>query len=161
MPLTKGFMVNPLDPSNPNSPMYQFIDTQPASPYPNNPDSSLSHITTRQFTPDNITTSVGQPIVVTKASHGISNGMAIRATQFIRIPFANATGMEQINNQGFYAFYVTVDTFTLCNSQGVPVTLPAFTPWVQGGQFTVTGPDLPVVNPSPFPPPGIVVVPPP
>ncbi len=35
--------LNPMpNPQDPNDAMYQFIDTQPPSPYPNNPDSSLS-----------------------------------------------------------------------------------------------------------------------
>lgn len=151
--------MGPLDPSNPDSPMYQFIDTQPASSYPNNPDSSLSHITTRQFTPENITSAL--PIVVTKAAHGLQNNQAIRATKFIVIPFASATGMEQLNNQLFYVQGVTTDTFYLADRNTVPIDGRNFTAYIQGGQFTVTGPDLPVVNPSPFPPPGIVVVPPP
>lgn len=146
--------MGPLDPSNPDSPMYQFIDTQPPSAYPNNPDSSLSHITVRQFTPDSIAAFSGQPIVVTKVNHGLTAGMALRATQFISIPFSKATGVEQINNQLFFAYYLMADTFVLCNNNGVPITFPVLTPWIQGGQFTVTGPTLPVVNPSHFPPPG-------
>jgi|ERR1041385_826901 hypothetical protein len=151
--------MNPLDPSNPDSPMYQFIDAQPPSEYPATPDTSLSHITVRQFTPDSISASANNPIIVTKANHGLSNGMTVRATKFYPYPFAVATGLEQINNQLFYVYYVTTDTFTLCDSSSVPMRYPALTPYVSGGQFTVTGPDLPVVNPSHFPPPGTVVVP--
>ncbi len=81
------------DPQDPDSPLYDFIDEQPESPYPNNPDSSLSHFTVRQFTPTAISATL--PVVVTKTAHGLLNGMAIRATQFISWPAANATGMTQ------------------------------------------------------------------
>lgn len=140
------------NPQDPNSPLYQFIDTQPPSPYPNEPDSSLSHFTVRQFVPENITNTF--PIVVTKTAHGFRNGQAIRATQFINIPFANATGMEQLNNRLFYIRQVTVDDFQLCDANTLPIDGRNFTPYIQGGQFTLTGPDLPIVNPSHFPPPG-------
>lgn len=141
------------NPQDPLSPLYQFIDTQPASPYPNTPDSSLSHYTTRQFTPENITAAL--PVVVTKTAHGLQNGQAVRATKFIAIPFAVATGMEQLNNLLFYIREVTPNTFQLCNANTNPIDGRGFTPYIQGGQFTVTGPDLPVVNPSRFPPPGV------
>ena len=148
--------LNPMpDPQDPNDAMYQFIDTQPASPYPNNPDSSLSHYTVRQFTPENVSNTY--PIVVTKTSHGYINGQAIRATQFIRMPFANATGMEQLNNQLFYIQGVTLNDFWLADRNTLPIDGINFTPYVQGGQFTLVGQDLPIVNPSDFPPPGILV----
>lgn len=150
--------VNPMpDPQNPNDPMYQFIDTQPESPYPNNPDSSLSHFTNRQFTPEDITNTF--PIVVTITNHGFQNGQALRATKFISIPFAVATGMEQLNNRLFYVRQATTDTFELCDANTIPIDGRSFTPYIQGGQFTLTGQDLPIVNPSHFPPPGIVMVP--
>ena len=140
------------NPQDPASPLYDFIDTQPASPYPNNPDSSLSHFTDRQFTPEDITAAL--PVVVTKTAHGLQNGQAIRATKFISIPFALATGMEQLNNKLFYIRQATVNDFQLCDRNTNPIDGRNFTPYIQGGQFTVTGPDLPVVNPSHFPPPG-------
>lgn len=139
------------NPQDPNSQLYQFIDTQPLSPYPNNPDSSQSHFTTRQFTPDGITNAL--PIVVTKTAHGLKNNQPIRATQFITIPFANATGMEQLNNKLFYVQGVTDNTFYLADRNAVPIDGSNFTPYVQGGQFTLAGKDL-IVNPSVFPPPG-------
>lgn len=140
------------NPQDPNDAMYQFIDTQPASAYPNNPDSSLSHFTTRQFTPENITTAY--PMIVTKTSHGLINGQSIRATKFVTVPLAVATGMEQLNNQLYVIQQSTLDTFQLYTNRGVPIDGRNFTPYIQGGQFTVTGQDLPVVNPSHFPPPG-------
>ncbi len=148
-------MTNPMpNPQNPNDAMYQFIDTQPASAYPNNPDSSLSHYTDRQFTPDNITATF--PIIVTKTNHGLQNGEAIRATKFITIPYALATGMEQLNNRLFNVQQCTNSTFELYDNRGLPVDGRTYTPYIAGGQFTLTGPTLPVVNPSHFPPPGFV-----
>lgn len=140
------------NPQDPNSPLYAFIDTQPLSPYPCTPDSTPSNITTRQFTPDGITSTL--PIVVTKTSHGLQNGEAIRATKFITIPFALATGMEQLNNRLFYVQQATTDTFQLYDNRGYPIDGRGYTSFIQGGEFTLTGPKLPVVNPSHFPPPG-------
>lgn len=143
------------NPQDPDDPMYVFIDTQPESTYPNNPDSSPSHFTNRQFTPEAIT--AAWPIVVTKTAHGLQNGQALRATKFVSMPFAVATGMHQLNNRLFYTRQVTVDTFELCDSNTVGIDGTNFTPYIQGGQFTLAGPTLPIVNPSHFPPPGIAV----
>lgn len=147
-------MTNPMpDPQNPNDPMYQFIDTQPEDTYPASPDSSLSHFTNRQFTPNAITNTF--PIVVTIHSHGFQNGQALRATKFVSFPFAVATGMEQLNNKSFNIQQATTNTFQLYGFNGLPVDGRNFTPYVAGGQFTLSGPTLPVVNPSHFPPPGV------
>jgi hypothetical protein len=146
------------DPQDPDDALYRFIDEQPESPYPNNPDSSLSHYTERQFTPENITATL--PIVVTKTAHGLQNTQAIRATKFIVTPFAVATGMDQLNNRLFYVNEVTDDTFILCDRNAVGIDGRDYTPYVAGGQFTLTGPTLPVVNPSHFPPPGVPAFPP-
>jgi hypothetical protein len=142
------------NPQDPSSPLYDFIDTQPASAYPNNPDSSLSHYTTRQFTSEAITAAL--PIVVTKTAHGLSNGQSIRATKFITIPLANATGMEQLNNKLFYVRQVTTDTFQLADRNTNPIDGRNFTPYIQGGQFTVVGNTTLIVNPSNFPPAGTI-----
>jgi hypothetical protein len=141
------------NPQDPDSPLYDFIDTQPASPFPNNPDSSLSHFTERQFTPENITAAL--PIVVTKTNHGFQNGQAIRATQFITMPFADATGMEQLNNRLFYVQQATANDFLLYDRNSVPIDGSNYTAYVQGGQFTINGPRILCVNPSHFPPPGV------
>lgn len=142
------------NPQDPLSPLYDFIDTQPASAYPNNPDSSLSHFTTRQFTPEDITATY--PVVVTKTAHGLSNGLAIRATKFISFPFSLATGMEQLNNRLFYVQQATTDTFTLSDRNTLPIDGRNFTPYISGGQFTVAGNTTLIVNPSEFPPAGTV-----
>jgi hypothetical protein len=142
------------NPQDPNSPLYDFIDTQPASAYPNNPDSSQSHITTRQFTPEGITAAL--PIVVTKTAHGLQNGQAIRATKFISIPLALATGMEQLNNKLYYIRQASTDTFELADRNTNPIDGRNFTPYISGGQFTVVGNTTLIVNPSEFPPAGVV-----
>lgn len=146
------------NPQDPFSPLYEFIDTQPESTYPNNPDSSLSHFTVRQKTPSSITSTL--PIVVTLTSHGFLNDQAIRATKFITIPFANATGMEQLNNRLFYVQQATTDTFQLYDSNGLPIDGRNYTTYISGGEFTLAGNDPLIVNPSHFPPPGVPPFPP-
>lgn len=140
------------NPQDPNSPLYEFIDTQPESPPPNSPDSSQSHFTTRQLTPSAISATL--PIIVTIANHGLQNGQALRATKFVRMPFANATGMEQLNNRKFYVQQATENAFGLFDENALPIDGRNYTAYISGGEFTLTGPDLPVVNPSPFPPAG-------
>ncbi len=90
------------NPQDPNSPLYEFIDEQPEDEYPQSPDSSLSHFTTRQYTPESITAT--WPVVVTITGSNLQNGQAVRATQFINYPIASATGMEQLNNGLFYCY---------------------------------------------------------
>lgn len=141
------------NPKNPNDPMYQFIDTQPEDTYPQSRDSSLSHFTYRQYTPMSISNTL--PIRVTIMDHGIENGQTVRATKFITIPFANATGMEQLNNRLFYIQNASTDAFELFDASGCPIDGRSYTPYISGGQFTLTGPTLPIVNPSQFPPSGI------
>lgn len=147
------------NPQDPNSPLYDFIDTQPLSEYPATPDTSPSHFTVRQFTPENIT--AAWPVVVTKTAHGLTNGMAIRATQFIYMPAALATGMQQLNGKQFYVQMATADTFALADASGNLIDGRSFTPYVSGGQLTVNGPQILCVNPSEFPPSGQPPFPPP
>ncbi len=147
--------LNPMpNPQDPTDAMYVIVDTQPESAYPNNPDSSLSHFTTRQFTPENITNTL--PIIVTKTAHGLQNGQALRATKFVNMPLAVATGMEQLNNRLFFIRQASVDDFQLCDANTVAIDGSTYSAYISGGQFTLTGPDLPVVNPSAFPPVGTV-----
>lgn len=146
------------NPQDPTSVLYDFIDTQPASTYPNNPDTSQSHFTVRQKTPSAITATL--PIVVTLTAHGFLNGQAVRATKFISFPVANATGMEQLNNKLFYVQQATTDTFQLYDANGFPIDGRNYTAYVSGGEFTLAGNDPVIVNPSYFPPPGIPIFPP-
>lgn len=144
------------DPQDPNSELYTFVDTQAESTYPNNPDTSLSHFTTRQFVPTAITNAF--PIVVTILGHGFLNGQALITTKFITTPTALATGMEQLNNRTFYVQQATTDTFQLYDVYGLPINGSTYTPYVSGGEFTLSGPLC--VNPSHFPPPGLPIFPP-
>jgi hypothetical protein len=147
---TPGAGPNPQDPL---SPLYEFIDTQPLSAYPNNPDTSPSHFTVRQKVPSSITAAL--PMVVTLTSHGFENGQAVRATKFITIPFALATGMEQLNNRLFYVQQATTNTFQLYDSSGLPIDGRGYTTYISGGEFTLAGNTPLIVNPSHFPPPGV------
>lgn len=117
-------------------------------------DSSPSHFQNEHYTPEAITATL--PMVVTITAHPLQKGQALRATNFVRMPFAVATGMEQLNNNLFYVQEVTTNTFQLYNASGFPIDGRTFTPFVANGlaQFTLTGPTLPVVNPAPEPPPG-------
>ena len=142
------------NPQDPLSPLYQFIDTQPESVYPTNPDSSLSHFTVRQKIPSAIT--AAWPPVVTLASHGFLNGQAVRATKFISMPIANSTGMQQLNNRLFYVQHATTDTFALFDASGLAIDGRNYNAYIQGGEFTLAGNTPLIVNPSHFPPPGIV-----
>lgn len=153
MPQTPGSGPNPQDP---DSVLYDFIDTQPLSAYPNTPDSSPSHFTVRQKTPSAITAAL--PPVVTLTSHGFQNGQGVRATKFITKP--TATGMEQLNNRLFYVQEATTDTFALYDASGYPIDGRNFTTYVSGGEFTVAGNTPLIVNPSEFPPPSIPPFPP-
>lgn len=118
-------------------------------------DSSPSHFTYRQYTPTAITTT--NPIRVTIPDHNFLPKQALRATKFVTIPFANATGMEQLNNRIFYVDLVDGDTFALFDVYGVGIDGTNYTPFVYNGlaEFTLTGPDLFVENPAPPPPPGV------
>jgi hypothetical protein len=146
------------NPQDPSSPLYDFIDTQPLSSYPNTPDTTPSHFTVRQKIPEAITASL--PVNVTITGHGFLDGQAIRATKFIYYPTANATGMQQLNNKLFYVQNATENTFDLFDASGFPIDGRNFTAYVQGGEFTLAGNDPLIVNPSQFPPPGLPVFPP-
>lgn len=146
------------NPQDPFSPLYDFVDTQPLSPYPNTPDTSPSHFTVRQKTPQAITASL--PIVVTLTSHGFENGQAVRATKFIYTPIANATGMQQLNNRQFYVQHATNDTFELYDVNATPIDGRNYNTYISGGEFTLSGNKPLIVNPSNFPPPGLPVFPP-
>lgn len=125
---------------------------QPPSAYPNTPDSSPSHYIVEQMTPTAITNTF--PIVVTIPGNTLQNGQSLRATKFVSMPFAAATGMEQLNNQSFIVQQVSGDTFQLYGNDNLPVDGRNFTPYIAGGQFTRVGQSLGIVNPTYTPPPG-------
>lgn len=144
------------NPQDPNSPLYQFIDTQPSSSYPNSPDTSPSHFTVRQGTPEAIT--AAWPPVVTMTAHQFLDGQGVRATKFTFNPIN--TGMQQLNNNQYFVQNATTDTFELYDASGSPIDGRNFTPFISGGQFTCSGNNPLIVNPSNFPPPGQPVFPP-
>lgn len=150
-----GYVAPNLGPNldDPNGPLYTFVDTQPLSGYPATPDSSPSHFTVAQITPSAITATF--PVVVTCANHGLVNGNMIRATQFITMPYANATGMQQLNNKQFQVQQSTTSTFQLYSTNGLPVDGRNFTTYISGGQFTFAYNVPLIVNPAHYPPPGV------
>lgn len=131
---------------------------QPLDEWPAGDDSSPSHFALRQYTPAGIT--AAWPIVVTITDHGLVMGQALRATKFVTMPFAVATGMEQLNNRLFYVGRTTTNTFQLVDVDGVGIDGRNYTAYVDGGEFTLTGPTLPIVNPAPEPPSGVPPFPP-
>lgn len=100
-----------------------------------------SNYVDQHFTPTAITADL--PPTVTIADHGITNGQALRATQFITFPLASATGMEQLNNRLFFAQNVTTNTLDLYDEDGVAIDGRGYTTYISGGQFTRVGPELP------------------
>ena len=156
--MTTSNNMNDLNPQDPDSPLYEFIDTQPEDTYPANPNSSLSHFTVRQFVPESITAAF--PMVVTITGHGFQNGQTLRATKFYGMSYGGGTGMEQLNNRLFYVQQATTDTFQLYDQNALPIDGSNYTPYVSGGEFTLSGPTLPVVNPSHFPSSGVPPFPP-
>ena len=138
------------DPQNPDDAMYVFVDTQPISEYPASVEESPSHFTLRQYIPTAISATF--PIVVTLANHGLTNGQRLRATKFVPFPVAYATGMSQLNIRNFVVQHASTDTFELYDIYGDGIDGTGYTPYMSGGLFTLTGPTLPIVNPTNFPP---------
>lgn len=113
--------------------------------------SSSTNFTDEHYIPTAIT--AAWPPVVTVAAHGLSNGQRVRATRFYGIPFATATGMEQLNNNLYTIQQVTAETFQLWDQNGQAIDGRNFTAFVSNGlaQFTLTGPNLSIQNPAPDP----------
>ena len=106
-----------------------------------------------QYTPTAITAAL--PPVVTITGGNFVNGQAFRCTQFLTMPFASVTGMEQLNNQLVYAQNCTANTFELYDANDYPIDGRDFTPFINNGiaQMTLTGPRLYIQNTAKFPPP--------
>lgn len=100
--------------------------------------------TNEQRTPTGITKA--KPIQVTSPNHGLENGQRVRATQFITMPFARATGMQELNNRLFVVKNCTTHTFDLYDIYGQPIDGANYTTYISGGQFTLTGPNLRIQN---------------
>ena len=102
--------------------------------------------TDRQMTPTAITTT--NPVNVTIANHGLTNGQYIRASNFVINPAPNATGMYQLNYQLFIVGNVSTNTFDLFDQYYNPIDGSDYTPFISNGlaQFTLTGPSLNVEN---------------
>jgi hypothetical protein len=103
-------------------------------------------------TPTAIT--AASPAVVTCASHGLTTGQFVRATNFRATPVADATGMYSLNNQLFQVSVLSANTFALyypnTNLQ-IPVDTSAETAFVNNGiaRFTLVGQSLYTQNPAP------------
>lgn len=126
---------------------------QPLSSYPCTPDSSPSYFAYRKYVPEEI--EAKWPVIVYITGHGFTDGQMLRATKFISMPYAVATGMEQLNGRMFIVQNATNDTFELWDTRGYAVDGRGYTPYVSGGQFTLVGPELPIVNVAPEPPRGV------
>lgn len=110
-------------------------------------DSSPSDFTDEHLTPTAIT-AAKPPVVTYDGTLAIEDGQALRATRFVSFPIASATGMEQLNNQLFYAQQCTDTTFALYDVYGQPIDATGYTAFINNGlaQFTLTGPSLYVQN---------------
>lgn len=111
--------------------------------------STPGQFTDEHFVPTAITKT--NPVMVTVVGHGLSDLQRLRATRFQNIPVADATGMEQLNGLLFVIQQCTADTFKLYDVYLNPIDGTNFTTFISNGlaQFTLTGPDLNVENPSP------------
>jgi len=98
--------------------------------------------TTTQLVPTAITKTI--PVTVTIVGHELQAGQTLRATRFYALPLADATGMEQLNNQLFVIGNITEDTFDLFDQYGEPIDGTWYTTFVANGlgQFNLTGPAL-------------------
>ena len=85
-------------------------------------------------TTGNITAATAaNPVVITSATHGLSNGE--------RVLIDNVIGMVELNDNMYYVGNVTTDTFALYTNSGQTTTVngSAFTAYTSGGTFTADG----------------------
>lgn len=111
-----------------------------------------SGFTATQLTPTAIT--AASPAVVTSASHGLTTGQFVRATNFRATPVADATGMYGLNNQLFEVDVLTANTFALYypnTNLSIPYDATAETAFVNNGVagFNLVGPSLDTQSPAP------------
>lgn len=67
-----------------------------------------------------------EPVVITSASHGFSNGDYIDIT--------NITGMTELNNRRFIAANAATNTFEITDEDGVDIDGTAYTAYISGGK---------------------------
>jgi len=78
------------------------------------------------------------PVVVTSAAHGFSDGDRVRITKVV--------GMSELNNIRYKINNVTTNTFELQDENGNDIDGSNFTAYSSGGQVVKVGPDLDVEN---------------
>lgn len=96
----------------------------------------MTGYTDEHFIPSAITAAY-PPQITYDGVLAISDGQRLRATKF-----TNLTGMLQLNNTLHVAWDCTATTFTLYDIYGYPIDGSAFSAHINGGQFTLTGPEL-------------------
>jgi hypothetical protein len=100
--------------------------------------------TNRVFTPTGIT--AANPIVVTIADHGFTDGQRVRFSNTIQFETVDAdpTGMVQLEGRLFVVRFPTTNTFQLYDIYGNTIDGTNYTTFVNNGRVkcTQTGPDL-------------------
>lgn len=97
--------------------------------------------TTGGFTNEHVTITgitTATPGVVTAASHGLTSGDRVVITKVI------GTIAPEVNNQTFVVDVLTVNTFALYDTFGIPITTAGT--YTSSGQLTRSGPSLYVKN---------------
>ena len=59
--------------------------------------------------------------------------------------------MEQLNNKSFTVQRAATNTIELFDVYGVPINGASYTTYISGGEFTLSGNNPLIVNPSPYP----------
>jgi hypothetical protein len=103
-------------------------------------NNSTGGFTNEHKTITGITTAT--PGVVTVSAHGLSDGMRVVITKL-----SGNIGQE-LNNNTYVVDVLSSSTFALYDVYGVPVTVVS-TYSASGGQITITGPELGIVNAPP------------
>jgi len=78
------------------------------------------------------------PVVITSASHGLSNGDRVRITDVV--------GMTSLNNNEYVVALSTTNTFALTDAQGNDIDGTGFTAYSSGGEVNDLGPTNDVEN---------------
>jgi len=78
------------------------------------------------------------PVVITSASHGLSNGDRVRITDVV--------GMTELNNREFVVALSATNTFALTDAQGNNIDGSGYTAYSSGGEANAIGPTDDVEN---------------